>query len=423
MATPTEAEIQTQISKVVDLLEETKKFGADNAENYLALEDAVVQNLEGDYSDQVLAALAGLRASLAGTLTSGTAAAILTPLFLSYAKVRSIPYRTIPEIFRELHDDFVANSKTVNSREITFASMSYSGTGNGVLNRLTEDKDGFDIENATAEAKAAKCVEDEHSGAVEHEEVFRVSGAPAGRDPIEFAGSGKVGRLVAVSARHSARFIRNPSFDDITGSVGSLTGVTGWTPVSDISNFDADETDTYRGYAGAGTLRSLEFTGSDTLEQNLNVASARFDPTVPVYVQCAVMRKSSATGTFTLTFGSKTAMLDVSTISNDTWTVVRLALDKNLFFPNWNQEDPKVSVGMATLATGTVLVDDVIVTPMTFFDGTWWALVGGSTPFLRDGEFTGTDTEVGAKINYWLWRAFGLYLPHTTGGTETWADP
>jgi hypothetical protein len=61
---------------------------------------------------------------------------------------------------------------------------------------------------------------------------------------------------------------------------------------------------------------------------------------------------------------------------------------------------------------------------MTQADGCYYAVVGGSTPFLKEDVFTFTDTGgTSAIINYWLWRAFGRFLPHNASAGETWADP
>ena len=56
--------------------------------------------------------------------------------------------------------------------------------------------------------------------------------------------------------------------------------------------------------------------------------------------------------------------------------------------------------------------------------GTWMCPVGGSTPFLRGDVFTYTDSIASdSKIQRWLFRAYGRYLPHATAAGETVTDP
>jgi len=426
MASPTEAEIQAQISACVDLLEEIYNFGSVNATNLVDLEDAIVQALEGDQSADVLTALSAIRSTVAAGVSGANAAALLGPLLLAYAKELDVPYRDPPSIFKELTDDFITGGKSVNSRNIAHGVPAAGGgnVGDGVLNRLVTDEEALEIENTTCDSKVALCTADEHGGgATEHEERFSIRGSHAEKDLLELTGSGKSGALVALSARHSQAYIRNPSFDDVSATaLPAITGLTGWTVAGAIANLKNDATNFYRDYQGAASPASLRFDADERIYQNLNELGARFAPNVPVYVQIAYNREIGAgDGTLTLRWGTNSKSVVLAAQAG--WNILRLDLDENLWFDNWNEEDPDVEVELSGRTTGYVLVDDLIVSPMTLFDGTWYALVGGETPFLRDDVFTWADTEAGAKIQTWLWRAFGLYLPHNNAGAETWVDP
>ncbi|RMG22905.1 MAG: hypothetical protein D6732_25275, partial [Methanobacteriota archaeon] len=70
-------------------------------------------------------------------------------------------------------------------------------------------------------------------------------------------------------------------------------------------------------------------------------------------------------------------------------------------------------------------VDWVVFDEMTFFDGSWYFLKAGSTPFRKGDVFTWSDSLTATEgiVQYWIQRLFGVYFPHTTGGTETVIDP
>jgi hypothetical protein len=234
-------------------------------------------------------------------------------------------------------------------------------------------------------------------------------------------GAQRIGSIQAIAADDSARFLTNPSFGQLDGTLAAPTSIPGWTPTGGIGNFELVESPTYRSSTEEGdTPRALKFTTNDILVQNFNVNSVSFNPNVPYYLQIAWNRsEGTGDGTLSLMLGSQTESVALAAQSG--WQILRIALGTKNWFQNWNQEDPTVSIQLASNTTGYVLVDDVVLAPFTNFDGGWYALVGGTTPFLYDDIFTFTDTEVGAIIQEWLWRLYGIYLPPAV--TPTWADP
>ena len=422
----TETEIQSQIGKAIILFEELRKFGHVNVPSYIGSEDDLIQSLETAYADDVLRAVATVRGQLASAISEQSVADVLTPLLISYAKVIDVPERDPQAILTRVFDNMINNSLALTSRQFVFGTPSAGGSnvGNGVLNRLTTDAENQDIENQYADSKTAKCIADEHSGAEEHEEVFEIRGGAAERDDLERIGSGSIASITALSARQVQRYVRNPSFERYDGTLAVPTSIDGWTALSDISNFALSETaaEVYRGYVGVGTARSLEIKANDTLEQNLNVTRARFNPFVPVYLQVAWNREEGlGDGTLTLHLGSQSTSVVLAAQTG--WQILRLAIGQKNWFKVWNEEDPKVKIQLSGRTTGSVFVDDVILHPYQLFDGAWYALVGGATPFLRDDLFTFSDTETGSILQRWFWRGFRRYLPHATGGSVTWAEP
>lgn len=421
MADPTEAEIKTQISNLVNIFNELRLFGGVNATNLLGLIDTYEQSLEGEYNDRASATVAAMRAAYAASMDQLGPA--LTPQLRSYGRLKAFPESDPVAIMARLYQYMVDNTLSVNSREFTFGTPSAGGSnvGNGVINRLNLDENGFDIEAQTPDAKVAKCVADAYSGAVQHEEVFEFRGATAERDLIKITGSGRVGLIRGLSARDSLNFLGNPSFE--VGTSGS--DVTDWTFATGTAANTALSSTYYRGYQGVGTPYSLQINNNIKITQAFSNRNANFNPAVPVYAQIAVNRNGSgADGTLTFTFGDQTVTQTISALGASGWNVIRIAIGTKNWYKTFNATSPIFAVEVSGGSTFGLLVDDIIVAPFSSFDGSWYAPVGGSTPWLKDDSFTWSDSQgVSAKLQQAFWRAYGMYLPASKTGAETWTDP
>ena len=449
MAIPTEDQIRAQVGYVVLAFEELRQLAEEDGTNLLGIEDELFAALIGDFSPGVVGGWSVFRRRVSDALSRATVRSALDAHWLNYGKLIASPNQDPGLVFRDLYDYFLANSLTVDERGFSFGSPVGDGgnAGNGTLHRLNVDANGFDIDTQTADAKVVTCVTDEHSGAQEHAEQFRIVGSERRKDYLTMKGgtgepgSIPIGLLTAKTCRDSTQFIQNPSFTrtplTFTGGLVAVadveTSVPGWT-LSTITDMKLDRNIVYRDSEGeAANATSLRFEGNATVTQALNVRNARFRPTslggfgqeiVPVYVQVAVYRESAADGTLTLTFGDVTAVQAIASLPDDSWSVVRIAVGVDNWFANFNKEDPVLSIALASNTTGAVLVDDVVVAPFDLFDGGWYAMVGGATPFLRGDEFTFSDTvtEVGL-LQLWFVRGGYGYLPSTGGGSPSWGDP
>lgn len=426
MGSPTETEIRNQIIYAIDILEEVRKFGHVNAANYIAMEDTLVQALEGDYAAECMAALAGIRSGLGGLMAAGRR--LLAPLWVAMGKLKGYPEEDDVSIIRRYYETMHAAGHSINSREFTFGAAAAGGgnVGNGTVNICNVDELGYEIENQTPEVKTLECVEDEHSGGREHEEIFEVRGKHFDRDRIQVTGSKAFERVTALSSRTSERILQNPSFSTLGGgTIAVPTSITGWTPTTAIGNFALVEgaANIYRKHNKETTPRSLKISANDSIYQNLSTMRVTVKPSVPMYLQIAFNREvGSGDGTLTLYLGSQSASVVLAAQAG--WNVLRIAVGQDNWFRHWNQEDPLVKIGLASRTTGYVLVDDVVFAPYSWVDGKWLAIVGGSTPFLRKDVFTITDSiAADSIIQHWIWRTTGLYLPHVAGGAETWVDP
>lgn len=429
MATPTEAEVQAQIRNRIAILEELRKFAHSNSSgslsNYIAREDTDVQAQEGDFAPESLSALFRFRSLLNAAIVSPTAQDLITPLFRAYAKVvGTFPETDINGILDRIYQYMIDNSLSVNSRGISFGAVSAgSNIGDGTVNRLRVDENNLDIEAIHFETKRLECVSDEHTGAVEHEEVFEVRGQDLERDTLQITGSGIRKEIRALSARNS--LIGNPSFSQFAGTIAAPTAITNWTVTSSINNFQLDETNTYRDFQGDSTPRAVLFETNDTLSQNFNVRALQLDDDTPYYCQIAFNRAvGSCDGTLTLWMGAQSA--SVTLAAQTGWNILRIALGRANWPKNFTKmENPQIRIQLSGRTAGTLLVDDVIFAPFDRVDNTYLAVVGGASPFVLGDTFSYADSLSGsdAIIQQWLWRAFNRYLPHNGAGAETWADP
>lgn len=343
MASPTEDEIQSQIGLAIKLLDETVDFGSSNTPNVASMVDACIEAAEGDWTGAAGAALEAWRARLSSLLAPQECATILLPHWLAYAKLNGYPETDAISIIRRLYRTFADGSKRVKSRVFSFGSISAGGSnvGTGTINRLTKDAYNHDIENQTADVKTFECVEDEHTGASEHEERFEIRGQAAYRDLLSFTGSGERGVIRAVSSRGAEQYFNNPSFDTFEGSGASITSIPGWTVGTNIANFEEVTSSYYRDAPGVTTAKCVKFETNDSLEQNFNVRPAIFDPGIPVYVQIAYNRQTgSGDGTLTLTFGNVTA--NVVLAAQTGWNILRIAIGANAWHKNFNKDRKSV---------------------------------------------------------------------------------
>jgi hypothetical protein len=382
-----------------------------------------------DWGDKETAALESSRQVIAAFLN--TAPNVYRWLLRDYGQIVSAPETDTPRIFGRVYDDWVTNTKRIASRGFTFGASSAGGSnaGNGVVVRLNLDRNGFVLENQTADAKNSKCLFDSNNGASRWEEVFEIRGAVAAKDNLTITGSGKVGSITAISARTSANLVKNPSFSSTTpsGPSTSLTSIANWTSNVTIGHTYYDSiggtgvNGYYRDFVGDTVPLALRWNagGDSTLSQNLETNRTAFSFDVPYLVQIAWRRKASATGTLTFSLGSKSVSVDISTGSNDVWNTLRFT-GTACWFQNFDQAGLSISVATTSLAVGQVDVDDILVAPMTAFDGSWYAYVGtpatgNPAQWLVNDTFSWTDSELGEGYGIiqkmFCWRGFGRYLP------------
>lgn len=425
MASPTEAEIQGQLNKLILMLDEADKWNRSASKNVLAMYDDYADGLEGDFVSFSLQGADQFRALSSGLVDPATARRMLDPLLREYAKKKLYPETDPFAILDRLLVDFAENGGRVTTRAFTFGTPANVGspTGTGLLKRLTVDRYGYAIEAATPEVKTFRCIADRYSGRNVHAELFEIRGYPIPRDYVSgIVGPDRVGTIAAISAEDSLRIVSNPSFNGYGGTAPNIDSITNWTVTTSINNFQIETTDVYRTVPHEGTAPgAVRFETNDKLTQVLSVVRPTLDPLVPYYAQLAFKRESSCDGTLTLRVGANSVA--VALVAQSGWTVLNLVLNPSMFLRGFNATVLDIEIELSSNTTGDLLVDDLIIAPMTRFDGTWWALVGGATPWLVNDSITATDTCTEAIVQEWLWRTYDRYLPHASGGSVTWAEP
>jgi hypothetical protein len=428
MAAPSLAEVQTQWSNAVELLEETRKWAQVNGENWVSKEDTFVQAVESDFASEILTGAARSRAFLAALLSNANVAQHLLPHLKSYCRhITNTPslsdsQKMIDEIVNYMYD----NSLTVNSRDFVFATPSMGGgnAGNGTILRLNTDDHNFSIENQHADAKRADCRFDRNTGTNQHEELFEFRGQAPGIDSLQVSGSNKRRFIASLSARNS--LLSNPSFSQLSGTAAAPTAITGWTSSVTVNstNYNFDATNYYRDFRGDTIPYALNIKAvSSNLTQKLSVLNTKLKPNVPYMLQVAWNRQvGTGAGTLLIRMGALSNSVVVAAQTG--WNLLRVptTFGQNNWYRQFDEQDMDITIEW-TRTSGDLLIDDVLLVPATDFDGSWYWMVGGSTPFLKDDSATWSDTETGAIHQRFVHRGFGRYLPSATAAAETWVDP
>lgn len=435
------------VKDAVNVLQKTDLFANANSPNLNGLTDAVLAENLGELTDAVSAALYEWRGRFSDLLSPESVQAFLLPSLREWALACGAPEgstATFAQAMDRIRTYMVANSKSIDGRNFTYGTPTAGGgnTGNGNLRRLTVDEDGFRLEGGHAEDKTFRFdVDQAQTG--KHKEQAAIEGEPAERDFVLVDGSGISGSVIrALTSEDSARLVTNPTFSQFVGtaptastptSATAADSFTGWT-LTTYAAARATIDHAYRDFPTVPTSQRIgvEFTADNTITQTFNTQRAQeWSRRTPYFVQVAIYRKSGATGTVTITFGSQSQNFTLGSLSNNAWNLCYLDLDKDLYHKNFTTNNMTLAVSVASLATGTMVIDDVIVAPMTFINGSWWALVGGSTPFKRGDTFTAADSVAGRGVlSYWLHHrsgyalaAPGFCLPVNVAGSETETDP
>ena len=432
---PTQDQVQTLISSQVGLLQNLFNDNTWNADTL---------TMRGDIQDAFLLApeieeaVAATRSILSSAL--GTSADILAPGLVEYARLSDgattpvktpWPFTDSQSIIDRLARFMDDASESVVSRNVTFgdpgATPGGSNVGGGTIVQVTKDADGYTIESVPdSEDIKAICVSDRNSGSPIQEELFEFQGGAAAIDNLAHEGSGRVQTIKGLSAADSTAFIDNPSFIDFAGTAGTPTDITGWTVSAGVIGDLSLDTTVYRSFSGEGsTPYSLKFSGGVTIEQTFSDLGTTFTTDQPYLVQVAYNTEGAVTtGDLVITLGSNSTLIELDGDPSG-WNVIQIALTDESWLRSFDKNDAKFSIQTTGSFSGTLLVDDVTIGPMTRWGtGQFYSVIGDTTPFLIDDSFkwnVACHATTAGFVNLWLYEAFGRYLP--SSGSPTWADP
>jgi hypothetical protein len=308
------------------------------------------------------------------------------------------------------------------------------------MSRLTVDENDYDLEACTIETKKFICVSDQNTGTEEQAELFQCMGQQPSLDSlllheeasenVQRFGSGE-SSSVQIRSHHAGSgaggsLLTNSSFSDYAS--GGDPKFTGWTEDSGESNIEQDTTNYYRSHPGASTDGSLKASGDFKISQPVeDMQVRRLDPNTPYFLRLMYNRQTgSGDGTLAISLGSQST--NVTLDAQTGWNELLLPVGQNSWFKNFNEDPLDVEIQLSSWSEGYVLIDDVILAPFDFIDGTYWFLRGNNTshtPWLVDDFMSYTDTggaPTTGKIQWWNWISGLGYLPHTTG-TPTFTDP
>lgn len=433
MATPTFAEVWTQVAAFLRPLEKARLAAYVTATtNWEAVEGAAIETLELDYADRATAALARARASFSSVISRESARAVLEPFMRQLGRTigSANADKAIGDLLQDIYDYFVTNTQSLNSRGMTLNQPVAAGgnVGNGTILRLTVGEDNFPLEATSVASKRARIVRDQNTGTQKHEEVLRFESLDGPRDSLGgfTRGTGERTQIAAKSARDS--LLLNASFTSFSGTIAAPTAITNWTSSVTVNgtNYSVDQTNTYRGDpSDGGTPASITMKVTAVLSQALSVRRSTLDRKRPYMFRVAWNRAiGTASGTLRIDMGSRNGSVVVAAQTG--WNllyVIATPGTTNNWFENFNEDALDLRIDW-TRTGGELLVDDALFVPFERFDGGWYLPIGGATAWLVNDEFTWSDTVAAdAVISAWMWWAYGFVLPTNNAGAETIADP
>lgn len=437
MASPSASELETQWKNAVDFLEDTLTGLSASAATKV---DTYLLSIESDFARAQTVGASSFRSACSTTIGQGMAQRVLSPILISYAHhIIGSPERDIQSVITRMYTYFKDNSKTIKSRGITYADPVAGGSnvGTGVVYRLTKDEDNFSPENVFFETKTLECTSDAQSGSLKHEELFEVRGTNQGLDQITIGGSGILrGGIQARTSNQS--ILANSTFSSYSitttptagspSTFGASDTLTDWTmSAGAITSLQLDIDIVARDASGDSTPTALRFLGNCGIKQTFEDANVVISADSPYYLEFWVYREGNATGDITVTVGSKNQVFTIGSMTNAAWNRTRLSLDRDLWPSRFNVSNAAVTIAVTSLATSTILIDEIAMVPFYVVDGSWLTISPnsgtGAADFLMEDKFTfaNTLTSSDSKLQKWLWRAYRRYLPHA--GSPTITDP
>lgn len=423
----TDVELQDNISNTIALLEIISR---NVITDWIALEDTLIANAEGAEVGGLLQFAAQLRTNLAAITSPGLIAGALRSQIVAFAKLAGAPQEvTDQESIDYIIQYMVDNSQTLLTRAITHGTPTPDGgnTGNGVILRLIYDEYGYEIESGYIETKTAKIVGDQMTpGASRHNEMIEFRGEPRDLSDLSLSfgeASGLVTRFNCWS--ETAGMLQNPSFSDHTHTAGVISDLPHWEAISSLSNFRIDDANYYRANNDVGTPASLRFNAVDGIQQAISTNTFIIPnrPYLLTFVYNRQIGSAAAGTTIRATVGSRVYTFPALAGTETGWNRLYLPLDDDLYYRNWRTDQPYIKIEVTVMASGYLLIDEIIFAQMVQIDSSYYAPISGNVVFEMNDFFSWTDTSANTAINQkWLGLGYGRSFPSAVGASNTWED-
>ena len=424
------AELWSQLSKAIKILDETFKYAGQNATNFLGLLDSLQQAYEGDHIGTTNAQFTSLRSQL--NAICGTSA----PLDALVIELARIGYNSLSTSASLALDDIAkgmnAASETITNRAWTYGSVAVgaSNVGTGVVYRLTTDKYSKTIEQGAFPGGIVKIeiINDKNTGRSSGTEQAKIFGSGVIPTDYLYLGTAPAGESTLTAYRAEDGILSNANFSDYTDDAVNVT-FTNWTldNTTKTTYADVDTTTYYRKQSDGSAGVTMKFGDNNAATQYITNASSSIDPTLPCFLIVRYRRYSSCDGTLTIRLGSKTETVTLSSVSDATWYDLVLGVaDSDGWYDNFKEDSSglgaRIKISLTSRTTGTLGIGEVILAQPSAYDGKYYLLTAGATDFLVGDLWTFTDSVANTgRIQTTIARLYSKHLPHTSG-TPTYAD-
>lgn len=431
----------TRLKATVKVIEEWVKMATSATDNFATVAAALIADTSviGINGAQLqLAALSGLEAVLTEIKSQGRA--LLMPVFAQIARdidsdtVDGDTITDLTQFFIDLryYEESTADDK-VTARAVTYASEP-AGSAAGYVKRLTVGPDGADAKiesgrhNFTLTAKVT-------NKPASFQAISTFMGTEGPKDGLDYrTAPGARGNvdITHVNDIDTGNAVSNPTMrgnSDITDEA-ALTAATDWTLATGAGSPTPkiETTTVWRGMAYVLSMATASTTKTFTQTIPSGVLNDRYQPYlpfVPMYLN------AGATGTFTITWGSKSQAFTEADLSAGAWIPLIVDRDADLYPLNFDTNGATWALSIAMGAgagTNEVLWAGFFAAKMQQYEDVWYAIISDHTqPALgATRTFADSATAMGGIIQDVLGFVFddehvGAYM--NTAGTNAIADP